>query len=465
MPFPYPTAVERFPTVRQSLLSKFDECALSAKFYIDLEGGDGHGNWNSHPQARGIIFHRFASKALLAMEEAGENTIPRDVALEILRECLRQHDVDARDQINIPFSQIKDLRWVVMKFAKDNAFQISQLASVEERLEAIVEYEGPDGVMVPRMMTGQLDALFMSTPEHAVVLDWKDTWALPAPKDLSEKGYFQQRFYGFLVLERYRAIQEVTLREHYVRHDPGDGVGSGNTREATITREHLADIREEIAALVERFDRAVEHGNYPPERILDEKGNDTGQNEEVVLWVPAPGKHCGWCPRPSACPIFPDARVQGAIETPEQAERYAAEALVAKAALDQRQKAMKAWADVRGPIPIKHAKDPNRVWGHRKAKRKARPTKAELENALMVEGANVDVDRLYVEHTQAKFEQHTRDPAETEETPDDAGLMNALDESVKRIEKPDDSAPPPPDKTPPSQDDDQGHMFGDDAPW
>lgn len=430
MNLPFPKAVEQFPTVRQSLLSKFDDCALSAKFYIDHEQ-----DWNGHPQARGIIFHRFAAKALLAMEAAQENTIPRDVALELLRECLRQHDVEPRDHINIPFSQIKDLRWVVMKFAKDNAFEIATLASVEERLEAIVEYESPEGVLIPRRMTGQLDAVFLPEPDHAVVLDWKDTWALPAPKELSTKGYFQQRFYGFLVLTRYPSLNQVTLREHYVRHDPGDGVGSGNTRQATIIREDLPNIREELAALVERFDRSVELGNWPPE-----KDEETGEVEKLFYWVPSPGKHCGFCPRPAACPIFPDARVQGAITSPEMAERWAAEALVADAAKSQRSKAMKAWADVRGPIPIKHAKDPNRVWGYKKTHRKSRPTREEMEAALAVAGPNVDLDELYVDHTQTKFEQHTRE--NVEETPDDAGLMNALEESVKRIEKPDDDDVP-----------------------
>ena len=422
---PYPTAVAKHPTVRQSLLSKFDDCALSSKFYIDHEQ-----DWGNHPQARGQIFHRFAAKALLAMEANKENTIPRDVALEILRECLRQHDVLPEDQVNIPFSQIKDLRWVVMKFAKDNAFQINQLVSVEERLEAIVEYEAPAaGVMVKRRMTGQLDALFLPEADHAVVLDWKDTWALPAPKELSEGGYFQQRFYGFLVLARYQRLNRVTLREHYVRHHPGDGVGSGNTREATIERNELEDIREEIAALVERFDRAVEHGNWPPQ-----KDEETGKREKLVLWTPSPGKHCGFCPRPAACPIFPSARFQGAITDNETAKRYAAEAEVAKTVLDQRMKAMKAWGDVRGPIPIKHAKDPNRVWGYKKTQRKSRPTREQLEAALSLAGPNIDLDELYVDNTQTKFIQHTSE--EPKEAPEDASLMNALEESVKKIEEP-----------------------------
>src|SRR5688572_14059345 len=81
--------LERFPTLRQSRLATFDRCALSAYFAEEYEA-----NWSSAPQARGTIFHRFAAKALRAMVAEGEKTIPTDLALEILHETLRQHDID-----------------------------------------------------------------------------------------------------------------------------------------------------------------------------------------------------------------------------------------------------------------------------------------------------------------------------------------------------------------------------------
>lgn len=429
---PYPTALKRFPTVRQSTLSKFDDCPLAARFYLDHEQG-----WNGHPQARGTIFHRFAAKALLMMALTDEDTIPQDVALAILRECLRQHDVPPEDQTAIPFKQIKDLRWTVVKFATDNAFDISKLVSVEERLGATVTYERGDGFDVERRVTGQLDALFLPEPDHAVVLDWKDTWALPPVKELSQGGYFQQRVYGLLVLDRYPQLQRVTLREHYVRHDPGDGIGIGNTREAHVEREHLPDIREEIAALVERFDRAVEYGNWPPQ-----KDEETGKTEELVLWTPSPGKHCSYCPRPASCPIFPDARVQGAITTPEMAEQWAAEALVAKAAADQRMKALKAWGDVRGDTPIKHAKDPNRVLGYQPYERKNRPDREQMEAAIAVHGKDVDLDKLYAKRPATRFVEHTA--KKIADDPADASLMEALEESAERV---DEAAAAPPKDT------------------
>jgi hypothetical protein len=79
-------------------------------------------------------------------------------------------------------------------------------------------------------------------------------------------GYFQQRWYAYLIFTQpaFRSVERVTLREFYVRYS--------EPREITLSRDReFEDIREELATLVELFDRSVE------------------RNE----WVPSPGQHCG----------------------------------------------------------------------------------------------------------------------------------------------------------------------------
>jgi hypothetical protein len=129
---PYAASVERFPHLRQSRLSTFDRCALSSHFEEEYMSG-----FSSHAQARGSIFHRVAAKCLAAMYKQ------YDAALSIMREVLRQADVDRicptcgsekieagidlktgmrrcaackseyqSDFVNLPLEQIKDLRWV-----------------------------------------------------------------------------------------------------------------------------------------------------------------------------------------------------------------------------------------------------------------------------------------------------------------------------------------------------------------
>lgn len=416
-PVPYPSAVERFPRLRQSILANFDACNLLARFELEYRDG-----WSGHPQARGIIFHRFAAKALQQMAELGENMIDPEDALAILRETLRQHDVDDRDVVAIPFAQVKDLRWVAIKWAHENVFDVGNLADLEQRLTAIVRYPNPEGGWVEREISGRLDALWVPEPDWAVVVDWKDTWAVPRENELSEGGYFQQRFYALLIFHRYPSIERVTLREVYVRkRDEATEVAP--VREATLFRSELPNLEDEMAALVERFDRAWERGTWPL----------PGPAKEVELWKPSPGAHCSFCPRPGACPIFPDARVRGAITDAETAERWAAEQIVAKAAVDQRDKGLRAWAGNRGPIPVKHAKDPNRVLGYRSAKRTSRPTKEALERALREQGAALDPATLYETRTVDRFGQHTHeDPGDA---PEDVELTRALEESVRRAEQ------------------------------
>ena len=56
--------------------------------------------------------------------------------------------------------------------------------------------------------------------------------SLPSHDDemnqISYEGYFQQRFYGWLVLKCYPQVQAVTLREFYARRT--------EARSATLTR-------------------------------------------------------------------------------------------------------------------------------------------------------------------------------------------------------------------------------------
>lgn len=419
---PYPKAIESFPEIRQSLLSAFDACALETKFEIEYRHG-----WSTHPQARGQLFHRFAARALEAMNSMDEGQIEVDVALAILHEVLRQDDIDREcpecgtteiepgvdhgdrrcanghlfetDLVNVPMAHVKDLYWIVKKWASENEFDIANLVDIEKRLVANVRYV-VDGIGVERLLTGQLDALLVEGDydDHAIVLDWKDTWGLPSPTDVSFEGYFQQRFYGWLVMRNYKPIEKVTLREYYVRRSV--------VREATIWREQLDDIEAELSALAERFDRSVEEGT----------------------WVPTPGKHCSYCPRPTACPIPRFARGEGRITDEKDASERARQLIVAQAIVKQNTEALAAWADQHGPIPIRDAKGV-RVLGHRQAPRVSRPTQDELRAAIMQAGnvQSLDVDSLYKETKITRFEPHVPNGKETEE---DAVNIAALEEAL-----------------------------------
>lgn len=391
MQIPYPKAVEAFPTLRQSLLSRFDECGLASQFDQRYRK-----SFSDAASGRGIIWHRAAAKLLREMAAHGEDAIEVDVALAILLETLRQDDVTVDDIVNIPMREINDLAWMVKKFAGETRWDIKNLVDIERRLSWVVTYPNPHGGFVDREITGQLDALFAEGVDldRGVVIDYKTGWWLPPPSEISEGGFFQQRFYGLLVLRNYPTLNSVTLREFYPRYS--------QSREATLYRDQLDEIEEAVTALVERFDRSVEEDS----------------------WHPSPGKHCGYCPRPTACPIFPTARRSGRISSMEEAGMVAAQVLVAEAAIKQNKEALKAWAGTHGSIPVKDAKA-ERVYGHRVMKRTERPTREQMEQAIRT---GESLDDLYRETVSTRFEVHIPKPdMEPEEDPD---LLERLQRSV-----------------------------------
>jgi hypothetical protein len=337
--------VRDFPAIRQSLLASWDNCALSTLF--ELEGYA----FTNAAQARGIIFHRYAGEVLRTLRETGEVRMPTEEAMAILYEVCAQRDVPLEDVVVVPARERRLLRIAALKLVAENEFRMDRLVAVERRLSAPVRYTAANGSTVERELTGQPDALLMDpdpdpSQSGAVVLDWKTARKAPAqgptrheergqhwddPDHVSYMGYFQQRFYGLLVLRNFPAVQRVRLREFY----PLEGVA----RYATIYRGDLEHLEREFSALVEVLDRALASGSDGP------------------AWTPSPGRHCSYCPAPQRCPIEGDVRVrEGGITSHAEAERAAAEFVVASEVRGVLREALKAWVDVYGPVRVKAAK-------------------------------------------------------------------------------------------------------------
>lgn len=353
--------IERWPTLRQTLLSEFDDCALYAYFGMRYTQG-----WSTHPQARGTIFHRTAAEILRTMQAQDADQMPVGSALAILEETLEQRGVPWKDRVRLPFREIPDLRMAVAKFAKDNRFTVRNILDIERRLEAPLHYTDDEGELRERRLSGTPDAIVLdpNRPKDGVILlDWKATWALPPERDpereareaervaehriedkaarrsLSYHGFFQQKFYAWLVLKSFPRLNWVTLREFYVyRSKP---------REAAVHRRALEGIEQELATLALEFDRAMAFGKPPKLRYPEIQDSP---------YEPSPGKHCFYCPLRHRCPIDDEVLNAIVIQSEEQARRAVARLEVSEAVSKQIKDAIRPYIEERGPVASRHSK-------------------------------------------------------------------------------------------------------------
>jgi hypothetical protein len=482
---PFPRAMTRFPTLRQSLLGSFDLCALEAIFesesaFIGDLDDPLRMEWSTHEQGRGTLFHRWAARLLNLLASLGGdrlkddvecpecglepnlklnegdseyqegNACPHcakvrpekdvrlvrkpltDVALDLLIEVSRQADVEPEDIVTVPQHEKKDLEWIVTKFAREQSFGISTFVAAEERLMSTLEYPNPKGGAVQRVLTGQLDALFVEEEEdgdHAVVIDYKDTWAIPGATSISTDGYWQQRFYAWLVMRTYPTVQRVTLKEVYVRFKAGEQ-GDENHRSATIERSRLPLIERQLAVVAESFDRAWEAFEEQRE-VQAEWDGESELREQLAerlakitrraraLTRPTPGGHCNYCPKPTQCPIAESVRVHGTIHTLEDAERVTGEMTVAKRMVKHRETALKGYLGKGGTdteraaplrksseglktykdrrpglpegVPVKNAKG-DKAYAMVEGKRKSSPSREQVEELIMAAGKGVPIN-------------------------------------------------------------------------
>jgi hypothetical protein len=401
---PYPTSVARFPRLRQSLLSDFDNCALTSAFGVAYETG-----WSSHPAARGTITHRTIAKALreLVVNDDGSGRLSVDVVVDgILPDVIRQAEAtdgvgwdvngelvpapaggkpEAEDVVCVPLREIAQARISLKAWAANVRFTVANIAGIEKRFEATVTYPDGHGGHVERVVTGQLDVLLIEG-DTAIVIDWKDTFAIPPESKISEEGYFQQRVYALLTFLFYPRVQRVVLREYYVRYAAGKSVDRKGrainpVREATVERYNLPEIEAEVSALVERFDRAHEVGRFKV----------------------APGSHCSYCAMPSKCPIPAEVRREGRITSAAEAEEVAGSVQRAEAIADQGRKALRPWVRNHGAVHVKDAKRP-RVFGELVRTRTRRPDEAKVKQAL---ATGQRVDELYVTEDYVEIGMHS----------------------------------------------------------
>ena len=173
----------RWPVLRQSDLSRFDDCELSAWFNMKFASG-----LTTHPMARGIIEHRVYAECLREMQRQQMDSIPVASAWAILEETLRQRNVAPQDRVRVPLREMPEIWSAVSKWAKET-FSVEKILDIERRLTATVSYRVPDtGELIERKVTGQLDAMIMRGTDELIIPDWKGPQPLDA-RILTPRGW------------------------------------------------------------------------------------------------------------------------------------------------------------------------------------------------------------------------------------------------------------------------------------
>jgi hypothetical protein len=299
--------------VRQSTLRTFDQCELAASWELE-----GFHDYTSDAAALGTVAHGILAAILETLKETGQDRIPTEEAMVIMREVAARPDMP-----RLSSKGLADLRIVTIQVA-GMQWTASRVVAIERRLWADVTC--PDGKT--RQITGQPDFIMADPPGGAIVGDLKTGWARPPePRDgnwdreqgkpyLSERGHFQLDIGALLVFRNFPLIERCTLREWHIRW--------GETREAFLTRDELEHVEHRVGILLQRFEDMLA-GRRAPE--------------------PREGAHCRRiCPRITECPI-PQAQRRESIVSDEHAAEVARHYAVVSAGKDRDTALLKPFLD------------------------------------------------------------------------------------------------------------------------
>lgn len=317
-------AAEHGPTidgvVRQSTLRTMDSCPQAAMWEAD-----GHQDWSTGPQALGTAFHLVMEEMLRTLKAQEETQISTEEAIVIMEEILVRPDCP-----HLSATQMRALRVMVLNFC-EHTWTVRH-GRFEERLSC--EVPCPDGKR--RMITGKPDVMLPNGANSVLILDAKTGWQVPpAPRGwdgtgipegeqyLSARGHFQGDTLGLLVMRNFPRVDSTVFREFFPRLN--------EMREAVLHRGALEHVERRLGVLAQRWEM-MQNGELEPEA--------------------RPGTHCSYCPKPTSCPIDPERRAEGAIDSDEVAAEYATALPVVDAQREHLRKATKAWVDVHGNIEI-----------------------------------------------------------------------------------------------------------------
>jgi len=297
------SSIIRPDVFRQSLVAGFTTCPRRTRFALHA-GDNVSTGWVEDTGDLGSAVHEVAEAILRAIVAGKMERMPHQEGIEIMYATMRKSaivlDADALDTLRWLTLELCKIRWV-------DAHE--RVLTIEEDLTMPIVCE--DGEV--RVLKGTPDVVMLDGAGVKIV-DYKSGRAVPsAPRGpapepgqpvegyqyLSERGRMQGEIYCALALHRYQPATHATFAEYHLR--------SGQIRTITLTREQLEHPLRRAALWLEQLDGAIGEGPKSPR------------------WFARAGSHCTrQCPVARSCPIPPEQRGDGVIDSQAKADRAAA---------------------------------------------------------------------------------------------------------------------------------------------
>jgi PD-(D/E)XK nuclease superfamily len=309
--------IERPDTLSQTLLGKHDSCPRSAYLSRKYET-------SSIAMDRGTAFHLVAERATEMMLEAGEQTMPGEVAKELADAVMAEHP-----ELVLPTESQDAVRLMAWNWAEGTVLDPSALIGVELR----IRFEVGGFALTCRIDRAEV---FDSTLH---LHDYKTSLNMRKREDV-QRG-FQGQFYALAALRGEVVPEDETLEpfaigsgindvwfwETYPRYRDEDS-GQLIAKDGSWTRPELHEFATSLERNVEIFESSLESGEWPARD----------------------GSWCSQCAAPAECPIPEHLRAVEEVTSPEHASDLFSLKLAHERHGRRMQATLRGWAKENGPV-------------------------------------------------------------------------------------------------------------------
>jgi RecB family exonuclease len=394
-----------------TLLNHCNWCPRSAYLYLRHRGGP-----STIEQDRGTAGHLFAEHLARELVVRGEESLYAPAAGEDA--VLAAGEVASLTKVMVE-AALADRRDLVLphyerEILREAAFHLAIGWDVDPKTIAGVEQLFVLDLENGWTISGKIDLLSLPDDTTAQIDDYKFSMAVADQETFDNR--FQLKLYALLAMfgqpvdvvdgeERRRDplgqhIRRVQGRELYPRpklRRARDGALRMVQREATWSRQEIADFRHDVEWVAGVIEHGLKTGEWPARHHQ---------------------QHCVTCPAEMECPIPRHLRrFAGALDSPEKAAEAWTWAARTSARVASTRAEVKEWSKEHGPVPLQNA----RVVDHatsssRSVRRKGKGTDWEglihaLEDARDY-GTSFDVEHWAPERPKTEFKERDAHPGE-----------------------------------------------------